>query len=1074
MSSKLPTNKLSDHIENRVNGYLRRNDTDSEAGYIHIRVVYSGDKQVDVRSGMKAKFVDTKEMPESFPYKAKAFFAFEEIDGVDICFFGVHVQEYPDAPAPNSRRVYLSYLDSVKFFRPRHLRTAVYHEILIGYFDFCRNLGYEFAHIWACPPSEGDDYIFHCHPPEQKIPKPKRLQDWYKKMLDKAIVDQVVMEYNDIFKQAKDDRLQSARELPYFEGDFWPNVLEESIKELEQEEEDRKQAEVNEQAAAEEGQGSKNDKKQKTKKATNKKASQRNAKKKIPQVASDLSDKLYQIMEKHKEVFFVIRLQSAESAAKIGPITDPDPLLPCELMDGRDAFLTLAREKHYEFSSLRRTKWSTMAMLVELHLQGQDKFVYTCNNCKNSVETRYHCQVCEDYDLCVPCYRKVGHEHKMDHLGLGLDDGTPGSGSNQNALRRNSVQRCITSLVHACQCRNANCQIQQCIRMKKVVTHTKNCKKKSYGGCPICTQLIALCLYHAKFCQETKCLVPFCFNLKSKIKQQEQAQRQRQDMLMIRRMKNMTNNQNKENESQGPRTPGNSDAPCKPATPKPDHQPPTPNPTQRPSTPGGSHGPPTPGGSKLKQMVSPPGGKVLPSGMNQQRNNQMMVNAGMQPGMGHPNSIQQPGQHPSNMGSQPQQNPNMYSGNQMNMYNRPPPGAVIAAKEAQNLARLQATDTTKYPATNFPSTRPGGTPSMQQQRPFQQPMVNAQSPYPATGGRSPNDSTYGHNPQGAMPPMTSMRVQPRPTAPTIMNNAGIKRKPQPPTQGMIPSQIRKMHPGAGNPMMIRRAMQQTRPIISDGMPGGPVMNAGMNMGMSGMQQQQTVNMQMQQSPSTMPNMQWSTQPPQRMVQQAPQQQFQQPNQQPAPPYQTSMQGQQHRMIAQQQPNNQKVRRHQIISRNNMIMQTQMQPGMQNQMMQNQGQPMMSPQQNMSISHNQGMMSQNMSGQQQPMNSIVMQQGAAQQQRPGMVNRTMAMVSHGGPNRNLSGQVMVNASPNQMITSSGMDHFSVPSQQNNMGTFPRTMGMNNQMAFAVNSNGQMNPNDMMSPNDSLEKYVTNTE
>lgn len=47
---------------------------------------------------------------------------------------------------------------------------------------------YEFAHIWACPPCEGDDYIFHCHPLEQKIPKPKRLQDWYKKMLDKAIV----------------------------------------------------------------------------------------------------------------------------------------------------------------------------------------------------------------------------------------------------------------------------------------------------------------------------------------------------------------------------------------------------------------------------------------------------------------------------------------------------------------------------------------------------------------------------------------------------------------------------------------------------------------------------------------------------------------------------------------------------------------------------------------------------------------------------------------------------------------------------------------------------------------------
>ena len=54
---------------------------------------------------------------------------------------------------------------------------------------------YTMAHIWACPPSEGDDYIFHCHPPEMKIPKPKRLQDWYRKMLDKAIIERVVIDY---------------------------------------------------------------------------------------------------------------------------------------------------------------------------------------------------------------------------------------------------------------------------------------------------------------------------------------------------------------------------------------------------------------------------------------------------------------------------------------------------------------------------------------------------------------------------------------------------------------------------------------------------------------------------------------------------------------------------------------------------------------------------------------------------------------------------------------------------------------------------------------------------------------
>ena len=112
------------------------------------------------------------------------------------------------------------------------------------------------AHIWACPPSEGDDYIFHCHPPEQKIPKPKRLQDWYKKMLDKATIERVVIDYKDILKDAIESNMQNACEMPYFEGDFWPNVLEESIKELDQEEEEKRKREEAEAAAAEEAEAS--------------------------------------------------------------------------------------------------------------------------------------------------------------------------------------------------------------------------------------------------------------------------------------------------------------------------------------------------------------------------------------------------------------------------------------------------------------------------------------------------------------------------------------------------------------------------------------------------------------------------------------------------------------------------------------------------------------------------------------------------------------------------------------------------------------------------------------------------
>lgn len=107
-------------------------------------------------------------------------------------------------------------------------------------------------------------------------------------------------------------------------------------------------------------------------------------------------------MEKHKEVFFVVRLHSSQSAASLPPVSDPDNLINCDLMDGRDAFLTLARDKHYEFSSLRRAKFSSLAMLYELHNCNNERFLYSCNSCKRSlVETRYHCSHCDDFDLCV-------------------------------------------------------------------------------------------------------------------------------------------------------------------------------------------------------------------------------------------------------------------------------------------------------------------------------------------------------------------------------------------------------------------------------------------------------------------------------------------------------------------------------------------------------------------------------------------------------------------------------------------------------------------------------------------------
>lgn len=134
--------------------------------------------------------------------------------------------------------------------------------------------------------------------------------------------------------------------------------------------------------------GKKKSLQQQKKKNIKNKMSQRKSVKKVGSSSSDLMTKILSTMEKHKEVFFVIRLLDLKQVAQMGAIMDKDPAISCDLMNGRDEFLNFARDKHYEFSSLRRAKYSTLALLYELHTQGNEKFQYNCNKCKSTMENR--------------------------------------------------------------------------------------------------------------------------------------------------------------------------------------------------------------------------------------------------------------------------------------------------------------------------------------------------------------------------------------------------------------------------------------------------------------------------------------------------------------------------------------------------------------------------------------------------------------------------------------------------------------------------------------------------------------
>eukprot|EP00775_Hariotina_reticulata_P012625 gene12625-12755_t len=252
-SKDLPVNNLSSILEQRVYAALEQDRQERArregrnvwevptAEGLTIRVINNVIKKCEV----KPKFYESFRgdgYPEAFIYRQRVVILFQKIDGVDVALYCMYVQEYGnDCPPPNRNCVYLSYIDSVKYFRPEvacslgnntSLRTFVYHQILQGYLQFVKGLGFEQMYIWACPPLAGDDYILYCHPSKQKTPRSDRLRAWYHDMLRKArdegSVCHVGTLWDTFFEGGRDHRLErcTVTAIPYLEGDYWPGEAE--------------------------------------------------------------------------------------------------------------------------------------------------------------------------------------------------------------------------------------------------------------------------------------------------------------------------------------------------------------------------------------------------------------------------------------------------------------------------------------------------------------------------------------------------------------------------------------------------------------------------------------------------------------------------------------------------------------------------------------------------------------------------------------------------------------------------------------------------------------------------------
>lgn len=479
--------KLSQFLEDRVHKALAdasaRGSTFTtaakphnydKASPIYVRQLSNIDKMHQVKPNIHQRYT-MQNYPREFPMRSKCVLLFQEMDGVDVILFGMYLYEYGHrCPQPNHRRVYVSYLDSVYYFRPRESRTLVYHEMLIAYLAHAKERGFHTAHIWACPPCKGDDYIFFCHPEDQKTPKDDRLRSWYITLLERAreqgVVTRITNLWNENFRC--DFNVTC---IPYFEGDYWPGEAENVVKALQDEAEESRKSGGNS---------------AKSKKTNGRVQRALRSDGCIEEEAGRdvLILRMGKILEPMKDAFIVAYLQprafslamSVRSDKEVPhaicdnkipskPLAEPpetetnintnmknnieskennsdrheqknaepdhcnsatdskttrkeeiyfdetedvDEIIESEFYDTRQQFLNLCQGNHYQFDDLRRAKHTSMMSLYHTHNPDVPKFLVSCSNCSVDINSGF-CYTSEkdpDFHLCQGCYQKM---HKL-------------------------------------------------------------------------------------------------------------------------------------------------------------------------------------------------------------------------------------------------------------------------------------------------------------------------------------------------------------------------------------------------------------------------------------------------------------------------------------------------------------------------------------------------------------------------------------------------------------------------------------------------------------------------------------
>ncbi|KAH7729214.1 CREB-binding protein isoform X2 [Aphelenchoides avenae] len=477
-AESIPTCELSQHIERCVNDWVNENAPVGDNGVrtklrrTLIRVVVSNTKKTVRLKQMNDMYGDVE-----FPYKERVIFAFQQTDDDhETAFFALRAQEYgKDCPSPNRGHVYLSYIDSIKVYQPTTIRTQVFFRILLAYFGWVKRLGFAHLSLWVCPPRRPNDaYIFPnrivvptvSHPACGKL---TGLLNWYRRLFDLAEQEGVIVHHG-LTVDAIRPTIETVQDVTYFAGDDIPQVIENAI--------------------VENVQGVIRIPRLTRRSATPCSSEETPDILAPPRSQDPVTLRMLKALGRNKAKYITVDFVPHEEANTIKngstPIKDdPDPVIECEVMNHREAFVWRCEQRDVHFVDPKWVRYSTRQMCLWIN-EAIKVLPKECQQCRTPCEA--------NKDLCMKCF----------------------DASISRAFPKSFLMNMAAFLLpHAASCTSTACAKPLCTNLRQAISHWRDGALRSgrrmcTDGCAVCAGLIPFVLVHSRECNDRECKVPGC------------------------------------------------------------------------------------------------------------------------------------------------------------------------------------------------------------------------------------------------------------------------------------------------------------------------------------------------------------------------------------------------------------------------------------------------------------------------------------------------------------------------------------------------------------------------------------